>query len=58
VRFPIDDLIAEGDKVVVRYTYWGTHKREFMGIAPSGNKLTATAIVIYCIVVERLMNNG
>jgi predicted ester cyclase len=49
-QFAIDDLIAEGDKVVVRYTYWGTHTGEFIGIAPSGKKLTATAIAIYRIV--------
>ena len=49
-QFAIDDLIAEGDRVVVRYTYWGTHTGAFLGIAPSGKKLTATAIAIYRIV--------
>jgi predicted ester cyclase len=31
-----NDMIAEGDKVVVRLTYRGTHKGEFMGIAVTG----------------------
>jgi steroid delta-isomerase-like uncharacterized protein len=32
----IDDIIAEGDKVVIRQTWSGTHKGEFMGIPPTG----------------------
>ncbi len=32
----IEDMIAEGDKVVQRFTARGTHKGEFMGIAPTG----------------------
>jgi predicted ester cyclase len=35
-KITIDDIIAEGDKVVVRSTWSGTHKGEFMGIAPTG----------------------
>ncbi len=38
----IEDMVAEGDKVSVRVTYRGTHQREFMGIAPTGNKLNIT----------------
>jgi steroid delta-isomerase-like uncharacterized protein len=36
----VDDLIAEGDKVVVRSTWSGTHKGEFMGIPPSGRSVS------------------
>jgi predicted ester cyclase len=31
----IEDLFAEGDKVVLRFTFRGTHQGEFMGIAPT-----------------------
>jgi steroid delta-isomerase-like uncharacterized protein len=41
-----NDLIAEGDKVVQRWTMTGTHKGEFMGIAPTGKKFTTTGISI------------
>jgi len=42
----IDDLVAEGDKVVNCYRVTGTHKGEFMGIAPTGKKVTVSGIVI------------
>lgn len=35
-RYTIDDIVAEGDKVVVRSTGTGTHKGEFLGIPPTG----------------------
>ena len=36
----INDLIAEGDKVVIYTTWSGTHKGEFMGIPPTGNSVS------------------
>lgn len=35
----IDDLVAEGDKVAVRWTATGTQTGEWMGVAPSGRKV-------------------
>jgi len=45
-RVTIEEMIAEGDKVVTRYTSSGTHKGEFMGIAATGKKVVVTGIVI------------
>ena len=47
----IEDMIAEGDKVATRFTDRGTHKGEFMGIAPTGKKVSFTAIGI-CRITE------
>src|SRR5215212_6844138 len=33
----IEELIAEGDKVVGRFTHRGTHTKDFMGLPASGN---------------------
>ena len=38
----IEDLIAEGDKVVTRFTLRGTHRGAFMGIAPTGKHVTTS----------------
>jgi steroid delta-isomerase-like uncharacterized protein len=41
-RVTIDDMIAEGDSVVSRWTVRGTHQGELMGNAPTGNRVTFT----------------
>jgi steroid delta-isomerase-like uncharacterized protein len=47
VRFTIEDLIAEGDRVVYRYTVRGSHQQDFMGIAAAGKQIEFTGIHIY-----------
>lgn len=47
----VDDLIAEGDKIVTRWTGTGTHLGEMMGIPPTGN-----TIVVSGVNVERIAN--
>ena len=42
----IDDMIAEGDKVVLRMTWNGTQRGEFMGIAPTGKSVSVGVIDI------------
>lgn len=36
----INDLIAEGDKVVIHMTWNGTQQGEFMGIPPTGKRIS------------------
>jgi predicted ester cyclase len=43
----IEDLIAEGDKVVGRFTLRGTQKGELLGVAPTNRPVTFTATGIY-----------
>lgn len=42
----VEDLIAEGDKVVSRYAFRATHQGQFMGVAPTGKQVTMTGIEI------------
>jgi steroid delta-isomerase-like uncharacterized protein len=44
-----EDMIAEGDKVVTRYTATFTHSGEFMGIPATGKRITITGIEIFRI---------
>jgi steroid delta-isomerase-like uncharacterized protein len=46
LHYSVEDQIAEGDKVVTRYTASGTHQSELMGIAPTGNRVEITGISI------------
>jgi steroid delta-isomerase-like uncharacterized protein len=46
LHFTIEDEIAEGDKVVMRWTSRGTHRGELMGIPPTGKQSTVTGITI------------
>ena len=50
IYLDIEDLIAEGDKVVVRYTVRGTHRGSFMELPPSGKQFSFTGIGIQRIV--------
>ena len=46
----IEDLFAaEGNKVVLRFTFRGTHQGAFMGVAPTGKQVTMTGIDIFHI---------
>ena len=50
----IEDIIAEGDKVWVRITFTGTNSGEWMGLAPTGKKVTSKNVDIYRIVNGKL----
>ena len=47
IHFAVEDMIAEGDKVVSRYTITGTHRGEIMGIPATGKPLKLTATWIH-----------
>jgi steroid delta-isomerase-like uncharacterized protein len=53
----IDDLIAEGDKVVIRQTWSGTHKGEFMGIPPTGKRVSFGVIDIIRVAGDKFVEH-
>jgi steroid delta-isomerase-like uncharacterized protein len=53
-QFTLEDVIAEGDKVVVRWTGSGKHEGEFMGIPPTGKSFTIAGIDIHRIQDETM----
>jgi len=46
LKMTIEDQIAEGDKVVTRWTATGTHNGELMGIPATGKQVRVTGIDI------------
>jgi steroid delta-isomerase-like uncharacterized protein len=53
----IDDIIAEDDKVVARTTFSGTHKGDFMGIPPTGNRISFQVIDILRFVDGKIVEH-
>ena len=47
IHLTVEDVIAEGDKVVARNTVSGTHQGEFMGFAPTGKSVTYNEIFVF-----------
>lgn len=39
MKWTVEEQIAEGEKVVTRFSWTGTHQGEFMGIAPTNNSV-------------------
>jgi steroid delta-isomerase-like uncharacterized protein len=47
LHITVEDVIAEGDKIVSRNTVTGTHQGEYMGRPPTGRSITYNEIFIF-----------
>lgn len=52
--FTIEDIVAEDDRVVVRWTNRGTHVAPFLGIPPTGRAFEIAGVDIYRVENNRL----
>jgi len=52
-----DDLIADGDEVVERFTFRGTNKGSFMGTPPTGKQVTATGMSVFRIANGKIVEH-
>lgn len=46
LRVVIEDMIAEGDKVMMRYKIEGTHEGELFGVPPTGRRVSIESITV------------
>ena len=49
MKMVIDDIVAERDRVMVRITFYGTHRGAFMGIPATGKSIVMEIVTIYKI---------
>ncbi len=54
LHITVEDLIAEGDKVVARNTVTGTHQGEYMGLPTTGKSVTYKEIIIFRVAGGRI----
>ncbi|MFI1289563.1 ester cyclase [Streptomyces sp. NPDC001212] len=45
--FTVEDLMAQGNRVCARWSWTATHKGEFLGIAPTGRRVTMTGMTVF-----------
>ncbi len=49
--------VAEGDLVANRFVYYGTHRGEFMGVAPTGRRVTFRGLTLDKVVDGKIVEN-
>jgi steroid delta-isomerase-like uncharacterized protein len=54
LRITVEDLVAEGDRVVARLTYWGTQRERFAGIPPAGRRMQVSGVDIHRVANGRI----
>lgn len=56
LHYTAEDMIAEEDKVVIRFTGQGTHRGEFRGVPPTDKNMTYTGIMILRFVRKKVVD--
>jgi steroid delta-isomerase-like uncharacterized protein len=49
IRVTVEDLVAEGDRVVARWAFRGTQRGEVLGVAPTARQVMVTGMLFYRI---------
>ncbi|HXY25802.1 MAG TPA: ester cyclase [Candidatus Acidoferrum sp.] len=57
LRWTIEETISENDKVVVLWTFTGTHKGEYRGIAATNKKVSVDGITVHHITDGKIMDS-
>ncbi|TNC15782.1 ester cyclase [Methylobacterium terricola] len=57
MALPIDEVVAEGDRVLVRLRFQGRHTGDLMGLAPSDRSIDIAVMDLFRIVDGRLVEH-
>jgi predicted ester cyclase len=52
----VADVLVDGDRVAIRYTWRGTHLGETQGIPPTGRQVASAGLSIYRFVDEKIVD--
>lgn len=57
LNFTVDEMVAEGDTVVARWTFTGTQQGEWFGIGPSGDRVQLRGVTTYRLADGKVREN-
>lgn len=57
IRWTVDEMVAEGDKVFSRFTWSGTHEGAFLGVPATGRRITVKGMVIDRLVAGKMADS-
>lgn len=57
IRWTVDEMFAEDDKVCTRFTWSGTHKGAFLGVPATGRRITVKGMVIDRLVAGKMADS-
>src|SRR5579871_2949794 len=57
IHWMLDEMVAEGEKVVSRFTWSGTHRGPFIGIPATGRSISVKGVVIDRIVEGKMVDS-
>ena len=57
IQDSVEDIVAEADKVVVRWRSSGIHQGEFMGVAPTGRHVRFTGMRLFRIAENKIVES-
>jgi len=52
--YTVDEIVADGDRVAVRWTWRGTHTGQFRTFAPTGKRIANTGFAIFWVEAGKL----
>ena len=57
LKFVVDEIVSENDKVVAVWSWSGTHRGEYLGIAPTNKKASVTGITIHQLANGKILDS-
>lgn len=57
IHWAVEEMVAEGDKVVTRFTWTGTHRGVFLGVPATGKSVSVKGVVIDQLAGGKMSNS-